>query len=608
MNDNYWDRWSRRRLSRRTTLISAGAAGAAGALALAGCGGGNGDNSSKTSGGTTQAGGTAATSTKALSAKDVQNMSLDQIRTAFSGARFKDLPGFKKGPVYGGTIGWASRTPVTWDITSPSGSVLSSHQFAHNQLLQFKVDDSVKNPNFMEIDPVLAETMPEQPDDMTVIFKLRKGVKFQSVAPVNGRELTADDIVYCTQAYQKAPAQSPTYEDVDSVQKVDDYTVKFKMARPAAYFLPSLVTPIHWIFAKEQHQSSEGLAKTPIGTGAFLFESSVNLAGYKFKKNPNYFRTDPANGKKLPYLDGIEISYFPDPSQAIASFRANGIDVLYPQNRDYWMSVIESNPDAVSQITTAPPSYQPFLAVRCDKPPYNDVRVRRALSMLIDRDAIIKNLAGGLAGYGYGQDWTYFGSEFPFDPKSLGQYMKLNVSEAKKLLDAAGVKDLSMNFLMASFAGFNYEVYSAVSGMFNAAGIKTVVDAPQDSAKWQSQYFGGTYTDVVGIGYVGPGWDPDTFSYQALYSKSPKNYFHVNDPKIDSLAVKQRTTLNPTDRKQALTDLMNYDLDQVTRLWTVAPYKLNMRKPNVFSIIDTEAAWSTLGWGSAGVDMAWKTS
>lgn len=607
-NSDYWTRWGRRRFTRRATLASAGVAGLGGAaLALVGCGGGSNKSTSTTSGATGVAP-AAGAAPPSVTSKALANMSLDQIRTTFTGASFKNLQGFKNGPVNGGTMRWASRTPITWDITGPSGSVLSSYQFAHNQLLQFKVNDAVTDPNFMEIEPVLASAMPEQPDDMTYIFHLRQGVKFQDVPPVNGREFTADDVVYCIQAYQKAPVQGPTYKDVASVQKIDNYTVKITMSTPAAYFLNSTVTPTHWMFAREQKESPDGLAKIPIGTGGFLFDSSVNLAGFKFKKNPNYFRKDPVFQKQLPYIDGIECSYFPDPAQAIAAFRSNQIDVLYPQNRDDWTSVVESNPESLSQITTPPPSYQPFVAMRLDKAPFNDPRVRRALSMLIDRDAIIKSLAGGLAGYGYGQDWTYFGSEWPFEQSKLGQYATFNPTAAKQLLSAAGVSNLNLNFLMSSFAGFNFEVYSAVSGMLNAGGIQTIIDAPQDSSTWQKQYFGASFADLCGVGFVGPGWDPDTFSYQAMYSKSTNNYFHINDPQVDALCVKERTTLEPTARKQALTDLMNYDLDQVTRLWTVAPYKINMRKPNVYSIIDTEAAWSTLGWGSAGVDMSWKTA
>lgn len=604
---NYWTRWSERRMSRRQALTTAGTAGLGGsALALVGCGGDD-NNDTNSSSSPESTAGTSGTSAP-TPPKDLSKLSLSDFRSLYSGSRLKDLAGQKNGPVSGGTFRFASRTPVTWDPLSAGASVLSSYQFSHNQLLQFRVHDYVKNPNVMEVDAVLAETMPEQPDELTYVFHLRKGVKFQDVAPVSGRELTADDIVYAIELYKKAPVQGPTYEDVDSVTKVDNYTVKLKMRKPAAYFLNSVVIPFHWIFSREQQQSSDGLVKTPIGTGAFLFESSENLAGYKFKKNPNYFRKDERTGKQLPYLDRIEATYYPSVAQSIAAFRANEFDHVYPQNFETWLDVMKTNPESVTQVTTPPPSFQPYIAMRLDKDPFKDERVRRALSLLIDRDGIITSLAGGMAGYGYGQDWTYLGSEYPFEPSKLGSWVKYDPKQAKQLLDAAGVKDLELEFLMGSFAGFNFDVWNTVAGMWQqTAGIKTKINAPQDSATWQKQFFGGTYTDLMGIGYVGPGWDPDTFTYQAMHSKSPKNYFKINDPKVDELSLKQRETMNVDERKKIIVELMNYDLERVTRLWTVAPYKINVRKPNFFNLTDTEAAWNPIGWGSSAFDFAWKS-
>lgn len=598
------------RATRRSLLFGAGTAAGAAAI-LAACGGdssrGSGGSGSSSSSSTTAAGTTAAGA--AAPPTDPAKMTLEQMRTVYSGEKLKDLPGQKNGPTNGGTIRWASRAPVTWDPTSPAGSLMSSYLFAHNQLVQFKINDWVKNPNFMELESVLAEAMPEQPDPQTFVFKLRKGVKFQNVAPVNGREFTADDVVYVTEAYRKSPAQAPTFQELDRVEKIDNYTVAFKMQRPAAYFLGTYAIPFHWMFSREQHQSPDGLAKLPIGTGAFLYESHENLAGYKFKKNPDYFRKDDRTGKQLPYLDRIETTYFPSPAQQIAAFRANELDHVWPQNFQDWVNVVKTNPDSVTQVTTPPPSFQPFIAMRVDKEPLKDVRVRRALSLLIDRDAIIKSLASGMAGYGYGQDWTYFDQEWPWEAKQLGPWNSAaDARQARQLLDAAGVKDLTLDFLLTAFAGFNFETHNAVAGMWQAAGIKTNIDAPQDPAKWQSQYYTGTYNHLAGAGSIGPGWDPDAFAYGALYSKSTRNYFKVDDPKVDEWAIKQRQTMNKEERKKILQDLMNYDLEQVTRLWLVTPYKINMRKPNFYSLVDTEAAWNPLGWGSCGIDMAWKSS
>lgn len=603
MTNNYWDRFWSKKHDRRRILSIAGVslAGAAGA-ALVGCGD---DDDEKSPTATSPAGTTPGATT--APDKDLKDYTLEEMRTVFSGSKLKDLPGQADGPKAGGTLRYGSRTPVTWDPTGPAGSTLSSYQLAHNQLIQFRVQDFVDNPNFMEVEAVLAEDMPEQPDDLTFVFKLRQGVKFQNLPPVDGRELTADDVRYCVEAYREAPAQAPTFADVAQVDVPDDNTVIFKMANPAAYFLGSLVIPFHWIFSPEQHQSPDGLAKTLVGTGPFILESAEDLGGYKFKRNPDYFRVDDRTGMQLPYLDAVETTYYPSPAQSIAAFRAGDFDHLWPQNFDAWLDVMGSNADAVTQVTTPPPSFQPFIAMRVDQPPLKDPRVRRALSMLIDRDAIIASLAGGMAGYTYGQDWTYFGNEWPFEPSELGKWSAYDPAGAKSLLGEAGAENIELDFLMSQTAGFNFEVWSAVAGMWAANGIKTVINAPQDPAQWQQQYFGGTYKHLTGTGFIGPGWDPDTFAYHALHSASPKNYFKVNDPAIDDLALRQRRTLDREDRTALLKELMDYDLDQVTRLWTVAPYKLNLRQPNVFGLVDTEAAWATLGWGSAGTEFIWKT-
>lgn len=601
-NGNYWSRLQDRQLSRRGMLTASGVAAAgAASLALVGCG--DDDSKSGSSAGTSSASGDTSVPTKLA---DLKKLSLTDMRTKFSGSRFKNLDGYKKGPEAGGTLRYWFVSLPDWDPTGANGGLMASYMFAHNQLIQIKVNDSLKNPNFMEFEPGLASAMPEQPDNLTYIFKLQQGVKFQNLPPVNGREMTAEDIVYCSEAYRKSPAQGPTYEQVDKIQAIDKYTVKFTTSRPAAYFINSLATPFHWIFSKEQKESSAGLAKKPIGTGAFMLDSVQDNGGYKVVKNPSYFRKDPVTGKQLPYLDAIETTYITDPAQTLAAYRAKQFDHYYPDSREKWLQVMETDPDSVTQVTTPPPSFQPYIAMHLTNDPLKDIRVRQALSLMIDRDSIIKNLHQGMAGYGYGQDWTFFDREWPWESSELGKYNKFDPAEAKKLLDAAGVKDLNLDFFMQAFAGANFDVWSAAAGMLNAQGVKTNIDAPQDIATQVSTFYGGKFKHLAGTGLLGPGMDPDTFSYHALHSKSLKNYYFVNDPKIDSLAVKQRETFDKKERQKVVTELMDYDLDQVTRLWLVTPYKINVRRPNFFNLIDTEAAWNPLGWGSVGVDLAYR--
>ncbi|MGI8552435.1 MAG: ABC transporter substrate-binding protein [Dehalococcoidia bacterium] len=612
---NYWQQSLRARVSRRGVLRG-GALGTIGfGSILAGCSSSKSKSksstgtvsnaSSSTNGGTPGPGSAAAVPSVADPAK----LTLEQYRSLYSGSRFKGLAAQKDGPKRGGTLHYSSRTPVNWDPTGPAGSLLSSFLYAHNQLLEFEIDDAIPNPNLMQVKPVLAKAMPEQPDELTYIFKLQQGVKFQNVPPVPEREFTSADVAFCSQAYQKAPAQAPTFEDLDQIQTPDQYTVVYKMKRPAAYFLGTFVIPFHWIFAREQYEAPGGIKAKPIGTGPFLFKSAENLGNYSFVRNPNYWRKDPVTNQPLPYLDGLEGVFYATPAQQYAAFRSGSFEHVWPQNFQAWLDLVKSNPDSVTQVTTPPPSYQPFIAMRIDKPPLNDVRVRRALSLAVDRDAIIKSLAQGMAGYGYGQDWTYFDQEWPWTADQLGPWnSKADPKQAKDLLKAAGfangIPD-KLEFLLTSFAGFNFEVYNAVAAQWQDIGVQTTINAPQDLATWQKPYYSGTYNAFAGTGLIGPGWDPDAFAYHALYSKSPRNYFHVDDPAIDELVVKQRQTLDRTARQQILKQIMQKDLDQVTRIWTVTPYKINMRKPFTYNLVDTEAAWNPVGWGSLGLETAW---
>lgn len=209
----------------------------------------------------------------------------------------------------------------------------------------------------------------EQPDKTTHTFKLYPGIKWQNVPPVNGHAFVAEDVKYAVEVYQKAPVQSIIYRDVDRAETLDATTVVCKMKQPVAYFLNVLMQPHNKIFSREQRQSSQGLASGPIGTGAFIYEGSQDRVGWKARKNPDYFRKDKWTGKQLPYLDRIETTYYADTNAAVAAFRDKQADIFYPVNKSIWLDVLKTNPEVATQITTPPPSYQPYMGIRLDKPP-----------------------------------------------------------------------------------------------------------------------------------------------------------------------------------------------------------------------------------------------
>jgi peptide/nickel transport system substrate-binding protein len=597
----------------RTTVTRRRALGAlavgASAAFLAACGGRKEERAAQAPG--TQAGGAPGTQTVYLDAKSkpvTGKEKLEELRERFHPRNLKHLPGWKTGPKYGGTLRWPHNVPVSWDLAGPAASLLASYRVFHNALVSFEMGDLSENLNLTKMEGDLAQSW-EQPDKVTYIFRLHPNVRWQNVPPVNGRQLVAEDVRYCVEVYQKAPVQSVIYRDVERVETPDAATVVFKMKTPVAYFLNVLMQPHNMIFSREQHQSSQGLASGPIGTGPFIYEGGQDRVGWKARKNPDYFKKDKWTGQQLPYIDRIETRYFADISAQVAAFRDKQIDVFYPINKSIWLDVLKTNPEAITQITTPPPSYQPYMGMRVDKPPFNDVRVRRALSMAIDREAIIAGPFDGMAGYGYAQDWSYFGQEWPWSLDQLGPYMRYDVAEAKKLMAAAGYsggfgRPIEMFHLFNS--PLNEDVGRIVADNWRRnLGIDVKETMPPDQATWADKFYGVKYDDVIIAAVAGPSLDPDAYAYDPLHSKSPKNYFKVNDPELDRLTEAQRVEFDVPRRQQLLKEIMQRDLDQMYRIWTVTPYKINVRHPYLYNAVDQIHAWGPLGWGSKVCEYIW---
>jgi peptide/nickel transport system substrate-binding protein len=607
--DSYWRRAPGTAITRRRALGALTLGGTAAFVAA--CGGGK----SEDKGATAQQGGAAGTGTgqggvflDAKSKPVTGKETIEELRERFHPRHLKQLPGQKNGPKYGGTLRWASNVPVSWDLAGPAASLLASFRVFHNGLISFEMGDLSENLNLVKMEPDLAESW-EQPDKQTYTFKLHAGIKWQNVAPVFGRAFTAEDVKYAVEVYMKAPVQSVIYRDVDRVETPDAGTVVFKMKQPVAYFLGVLMQPHNMIFSREQHQSPDGLKGNPVGTGAFIYEGGQDRVGWKARKNPDYFKKDKWTGKQLPYLDAIDTKYFADSNAALAAFRDKQTDVFYPLNRSMWLDVLKTNPEVITQITTPPPSYQPYMGMRVDKAPFSDVRVRRALSMAINREDIIFGPFDGMAGYGYAQDWSYFGQEWPWTLDQLGPYMKFDVAEAKKLLQAAGFSSgvgRRIEMYHIASTGINFDVGQLVADMWKKnLGIDVVETVPPDSAAWQQKFYGVQYDDIIIAAVAGPSLDPDAYAYDPLHSKSTKNYFKVNDPELDRLTEAQRVEFDVPKRQQLLRQIMQRDLDQMYRLWTVTPYKINVRYPYLYNAVDQIHAWGPLGWGSKVCEYIW---
>ncbi len=261
--------------------------------------------------------------------------------------------------------------------------------FVYSKLLRYKVGAGVQPGTFI-VEPDLAERW-DTPDDTTYVFHLRKGVKWHNKPPLNGRELVAEDVKYTFDRFLTEPGNPlrAVLELVDRVEVVDRYTVQFLLKEPFVWLVNKLAGMA--IIAREAVEHSGDLKKpeAAIGTGPFLLERYEPNVKTVFKRNPDYFR------QEQPYVDGVEWFVLEDDSTGLAMYRTGQLDAGpwhgWAVRQQDLEALKQSHPHLVYQDYLANVAGAIFM--RTDQPPFNDVRVRRAISHAIDRQGLIDAVA-----------------------------------------------------------------------------------------------------------------------------------------------------------------------------------------------------------------------
>lgn len=617
---NYWTRATHSRVSRRSMLRGAaiGSAGLAGAV-LIGCGDDEGDGGGGSGGG---GGGEVAAGEPPLTSAQFAETPLEELREIYTPDALRDLPGqvdaLQNGPVFGGTYRYNGNAPSSnWDILSSSAFALTV-QPMHNQLLTFGWKGDLDPSLFgsITVEPDLPESWEITDGGLTHIFKLpEEPIYWHDVAPVNGREYTSEDLAFGVQALKDAPVQGTSYRDVDKIEATDDKTVVITFSNPAAYFANESCIPIQWLVAPEHVEA--GLGDAPIGTGPFQLDKSELDIGISYDRNPRYWKEDPlyGTGKKLPYLDRMERTFYPDRATYHAAYASGQTDYGSWANmsRREIVDIMEVRPDSVMHINSPPPSWHPFMVINSNTAPFNDARVRRAMSLAVDRQGIIDGLVGGLASPGYYQDWNFFerpGNPWPWTLDELGPYMQYNPAEAVKMLQAAGFDEGVGRTVDLGWGtntdGLNNTIYEAMADGLRT-DLKFDIDRTLavDGAAYNAKLYGQEYQDLH-VATPRPAWDPQGFTFARMHSESGGNYYTINDPVLDDLAERQQVELDLDERRRLVREAMDHDLDQMYTLWGVMVYKFMIRDPKVFNLGDHYLAWMAPGWGERKLEFTWK--
>lgn len=509
--------WLRRRLSRRTAL-QGGALGVVGAasLALVGCGDDDDDDDGDGQGLAPTAG---ASPTPA------------------------------KQPKAGGSFSFQMNAiaPSLDPYTQTSYQNAYVNGLVYSKLLRFKAGTPDVAPADNSMEPDLASKMPEQPDDLTYVFTLKPNVKWQGVAPTNGRAFTSEDVKYAFDRYInfEKSVHKTGLGFIDKIETPDPNTVKITSKLPYADTIFYLGGNLGvWISPKELAETDDSKTKM-VGTGPFIQTDLQTGVSLSFKKNPDYF------DKPYPYFDEVKGFGVSDTAKRVADFSSKAVNLSWlflPDPRD---QVKKNRPDAKFEETQGIGGY---IYLRTDKPPFNNKMVRQAISMAIDRKALRDAIT---AGEGVPDQLYFVGYPWARQVKDLpqGKYWEHNLAEAKKLMSAAGVDNIETTWSHADVTAYGQEYLDTatlVQAQLKEIGIN-ITDNTQPYANYISTTYQGNYE--------GMGHSPRAIAYWLDYvterfTMKPKrgriNLSYVTDPKLEELMDKQRGQFKMEERLQTV--------------------------------------------------------
>jgi peptide/nickel transport system substrate-binding protein len=562
------------RLTRRGFLVTAGASAAAAILAA--CGGTTATDTPKpaaattapsaagssaaaptTAAPTTAPAATAATGSSPVAASTAPAAATSAVNaanpTASGAAAVQPKPG--------GTlvISWWTGDPP--DLDPYLNVTFRAQEFAgffYSRLLKYDSGPGV-GPNSFKPVPDLAEKFDVSTDGLTYTFTIRANAKWQNKPPLSGRAVTADDVVYSFNRFKTVSPNKNYFDIVKDVKATDPHTVVFTLNNAFAPFENSVAAPVLWIMPKEVIDADGDGRKRVIGSGPWIFDRFEKGVQVVAKKNPDYYFTG------TPYVDELDLLIIPTEATQVANLRAKQIDVIVPSQSDR-NALAKSNPEM--QITDFPQNLLYFMYWRVDAPPFNDVRVRQAVSLALDRDELITVLDEGK---GYINNAIPAGLEsWWLDPRGAdmgpsAQYFKRDVDAAKKLLAAA-------NFPVSQKIPF-ISVQNAYGDTFNASielVIKQMKDIgiqldfqPQDYAAYIQSTFLGKFTPGTMIwGLETPFQEPHEYLFNMYHPKGVRNHAGVNDQKLTDMVDKQSVTLDKGMRKQIINDIQRYAGEQ----------------------------------------------
>jgi peptide/nickel transport system substrate-binding protein len=435
-------------------------------------------------------------------------------------------------------------------------------------------------------------------DPSTLVLSLRKGIHWQNIAPVNGREFVASDVVFhfnrlygLGSGYTKAApaaAADPKSTDMISATATDKYTVVLKFKSTNAEITTETMEAQSGnsmdIEAPEVVQQWGNLNDWhhAIGTGPFILTDFISGSSATLIRNPDYWGYDERNPQnKLPYIDGLRFLIIPDDNTALAGLRAGKIDILDNLSLIQGQGLQKSNPELLYVNNYLPDTNT--VDPRNDTKPFSDIRVREAMQKAIDLPTIASTYYAGAADpwpsteiSNYMPDYGFHYNVWPQDLKDQYTY---DPKAAKQLLADAGYPNgFKTDIVVSSDSDLN--LLQIVQSYFSAVGINMEIRT-MDPAAWQNFVRVARSQDQMSMraaGGLGHTFQPSRLliRYTGSYTA---NEISVNDPVFNSFYPKAMATTNSTDFRKVISDMDEYIAQQHYHISLLQPKLYNFYQP-----------------------------
>jgi peptide/nickel transport system substrate-binding protein len=447
------------------------------------------------------------------------------------------------------TVGWSTHIALS---------------FTHSRLLKHKAGPAV-TPGTFPIEGDLAESW-AQTSDTTYVFKLRRGVRWHAKPPVGGRELTADDVKYSFDRFL-GPTNNPNrtvLEEIDKVEALDRYTVRFTLKAPFAWFLDAVASTVAWIVPREAAEQHGDLKRPEacIGTGPWMLERYEPNVRLVWVRHPDYFVPN------LPYADGVEAVMETDASSRLARWLTGQFDFspnLGMVVRRLDLDIIRNKKPGL-QSAEFPWMIGSFAAMKLDQEPFRDVRARRALAMASNLKEILDTNPIAL---GHGKpnpavpaalvEWS-----IPIDqltPLGRRHYEHDPKAAARLLAEAGYPNGVKVPFETGSFGSDWMDGVQTYMRDWKGGGIDTELKLKESGAFLSSAMLG--RFDRLMLGMRGGVLFPDPYLASFHLPGVRTNSSGVNDPKLTDMIKLQRGTLDANRRRDIVWDIQRYLAEQM---------------------------------------------